>query len=509
MSSIFCDAGRKLAAVAILQLLAACNGDFNPGSSAMAEGSAPSGGVPTTTIPELSSMVAPEFLSASLPTRGLVLQLESDRGVQQSQNIVTNWWDQSGEDNSLTAVGGPRVINNALNSLPVIEFDGESSRLERTSDVTLPESNQNRTVIVLVKYDGTGAGGLVYGATICNGAFRTGIDERGAAALQDQCPQNDIVSDLMLDPFEWVIQAIVLRDSQLSHYINGQLIDTANHNFNTVADQLVIGGSLDGTEFEKLQIAAALVWDEAISNEEMSEVLGYLINKYLAETPPDAESIGSSPEPAPIFQPAPELAPQTPPSLRPTPAPNLERTPAPELAPTTPRTPAPEPAIEPQPPIQPRTPAPTVTLSTTNAVDGGVGLNWSTTNADSCSTRGPWANNRIAVNGRQDVAGAAIGDTFTLNCTNVSGTAVAMVTVINKSVRITWRDNPDSNVPTATRSLSYGSSSGVYPTTVEIPAEETSQVITVGEGPLHIVMRSQAADGTVSQYSNELVLTVR
>ena len=158
MRSMPCDVTKLVSSLLLLTLLWGCGGDFSPLTQSDFESAAQPDTIAdpfapilpersaseesaSEELPELASVEDPVFLSADLPTEGLVLHLESDTGVTESQDIVTHWWDQSGNDNSLVSVGAPRFLANALNRKPVIEFDGESSALRRTTDVNLPESN--------------------------------------------------------------------------------------------------------------------------------------------------------------------------------------------------------------------------------------------------------------------------------------------------------------------------------------------------------------------------------
>ena len=528
MKSTSYEVSRTLTGLALITLLGACGGDFSPLNTSDFQTTAVGG---TNSfeplVPEFEAEVAPEptpepsniedplFLSAELPLQGLVLHLESDQGVTHSQDIVTHWWDQSGLDNSLTSVGGPRIVQNVLNRKPVIAFNGTDSRLERTTDVNLPESNSDRSVVMLVNYAQSSAGGLNYGATICDGAFNAGVDETGIASVRDHCSENNLSTQRSVSLNNWIIQAVVLEDSELRHYIDGQLASTTSHNFNTVADQLALGGSLDGSSFEEFQIAAVFVWDKAISAQELSGAEGYLIQKYLRTSQPDPQFLGvnpgpapeAEPEPAPVTEPEPAPAPTPEPAPVPAPEPAPVPAPAPEPAPAPAPEPTPEPAPEPAP--VPTVPSPTVAISSTNLVGGGVELNWNSTNADDCTTRGPWTNSQISVNGNQTIASAEIGDTFTVTCSNQAGSAVAMVSVTNKTILISWEAHPDSEVSATANLLSYGSSSGDYSNTISVPANITSQQITVGAGPLHIAMQARGANGSLSNHSNELVLTVR
>ncbi len=571
MSSTFCDVTKKLSSFLLLALLWGCGGDFSPLTQSDVQ-SPTLPGLPeaiddpfspltpeppaqaeesdSEELPELSSVEDPVFLSADLPTQGLVLHLESDTGVTQSQDIVTHWWDQSGNDNSLTSVGGPRFVANVLNRKPVIEFDGESSRLERTAGVALPESNNNRSVVLLANYSGTTSAGLNYGAVVCDGSFNAGINAAGNAAVRDYCAENDVVIEHRVPTNQWVIQAVVLRDSELSHYVDGQLVGTSSRNFNTVSDQLVLGGSLDGSRFEKFQIAAAFVWDKAISAEELSDTEGYLIKKYLRTSQQEPEFLAANPEPAPqpapepIAEQAPERAPEPEPAPAPAPTPEPapvpapvpvpapEPAPAPELVPEPAPEPAPAPApapelvpepapesvLAPEPapaPVPEPTPAPTpsVELLLENTVGNGIELRWSSDNAESCRAEGAWSGNR-PLSGSQIINNVNLGQTFTLICEAPTGQSISLVTVSSRSVEVSWQAPTENADGTAIDSISeyrvsYGNASQSYDEQITTPGDRTNQTIDLPPGDYYLTISSVNTEGLESAPADEIAFRVR
>ncbi len=214
----------------------------------------------------------------SLPSRALVLHLEADRGVSTRGQVVTAWADQSGNGNDLTASGFPRLLQGALNGAPVIDFDGD--KLERTSGLShLPSGSSDRTVYVVANYRSRGFGGFAYGTSLCNQAFGLVVDRRkGRLAVQGWC--DDFVSGKRGTDSGWLVQSAVVRNGRLRHYLDGKLIDTRMHSFDTVLSNLVVGAELDGYPFMDMQVAAILVYDRALSVNQQDRVQRYLRNKY-------------------------------------------------------------------------------------------------------------------------------------------------------------------------------------------------------------------------------------
>jgi len=86
-----------------------------------------------------------------LPTEQ-ILWLKADAGVTTSGSIVTAWTDQSGKGNNAVPIETPYLIENQLNSKPVIYFEGLGSRF--VAPLNLP-SNTARSIFLVGKYTDT------------------------------------------------------------------------------------------------------------------------------------------------------------------------------------------------------------------------------------------------------------------------------------------------------------------------------------------------------------------
>jgi hypothetical protein len=103
---------------------------------------------------------------------------------------------------------------------------------------------------------------------------------------------------------------------------------------------------------------------------------------------------------------------------------------------------------------------PTVSLSAspTSVTSGGTTtLNWTSTNATSCSASGGWSGSR-AVNGNAQSAAITSATTFTLNCDGPGGGAVARVTVnVGASPSVQLTASPPGVAPGTSTTLSWTS----------------------------------------------------
>jgi hypothetical protein len=218
----------------------------------------------------------------SMVTNGLVLRLEPDQGLSTNAGSVLSWADQSGLGNDLVSAGDPQLVNATdLNNHQVVDFDGAGDKLERTLTLNgLPTGNTDRTVYMLAKYRGTGFGGFAYGKAKCNQAFGTIVDNTGDLMAQGWCGSNDFSSTTAGTGAGWLVQSIVLEAGVMEHYIDGALFDTQNHTYNTTLSNMVLGGELQDNKYMDMQVAAVLIYDRALSVEELQQVDTYLNDKY-------------------------------------------------------------------------------------------------------------------------------------------------------------------------------------------------------------------------------------
>ena len=477
-----------------------------------------------------------------LPTDGLVLHLESDSGVTDSQNIVTDWEDQSGHDNSLTSIGSPRIEYSALNGQPVIELNNPSSLLVREGGVDLPEDNADRTVTLLVNYS-EGEGGFFYGSEICNSAFKTGITADGLATVLGYCEANNVETSENLRVGEWIIQTVVLGDSVLTQYLNGEVVSTTTHNFDTVADRLAIGAPITAPANTRMSIAAAFVWERALSAEELEQSRSYLVDKYLPDSgntvvSEDSSESTESQDPSPTQDQPIEVLPPVVPNPSPetdgsadtviespvaAPAPVVVEQPdsdgadnTPVVAdPVPPEAPAPEapapeaPAPEATTPEQPALPSPSVSLLLTNMLNDAVQLEWSATNADSCVATGSWNVSGLPTAGTEIIQNAEIGDSFQINCQNADGaSAISLVTVSQRLVRFTWLEPTDRDQDITHYGVHYGSSQGSYDDLVLVELSNEFIDLSVDPGKVYLTMSVHTANGQKGATGPELQMDI-
>ncbi|HTG45669.1 MAG TPA: LamG-like jellyroll fold domain-containing protein, partial [Verrucomicrobiae bacterium] len=229
----------------------------------------------------------------SIPIPGLALWLRADAGVVASGSAVSQWQDQSGHNahaNQSLGASQPSVVANAINGLPVIQFDGGNDFL--TFDLPV-----------------TGLGGM----TVCLVSANTG-DRTGGATEGENAAlfwnESQSWGAIYLSPFQTRVQfrfgttqagnlPTYVRSSSLgvaysrtvsikngstdSLYVNGELAWQESGKLSTITGAQSIGNlgrGYNNNSFFPGQIAEVLVYSRALSDAERQDVESYLETKY-------------------------------------------------------------------------------------------------------------------------------------------------------------------------------------------------------------------------------------
>ena len=200
---------------------------------------------------------------------GLVLHLETDRGLATYDGVVTSWADASASGNDLSSTGDPTLgVIRTPSGAPAIELDGASDKLERTLGLTgLPSGNQDRTIFFVVDYENPEGvvAGAVFGDSARNESFGLGVSPaNGDLMVPGYGNANDIQSGAEGVAGGFLVQSALLSSGQLTQYLNGVATNTTAHNFNPDLQRLVIGEEIGSKGFADLNVAAVLIYDRAL-----------------------------------------------------------------------------------------------------------------------------------------------------------------------------------------------------------------------------------------------------
>jgi len=217
-----------------------------------------------------------------------VLRLESTSGVN-GEWRVRSWSDLSGNGNDLYANGNPRLVNGLTPSgIQAIELDGNWDFLGRTARHSslqgLPAGNQDRTVLTLARFVDTDfSGGVSYGSSRTNQGFGLEVKRQGGRlTLRGYGSNNEMCSDSQVLGAGWCIVGAVLDQGTLTLLQDGAVVLSRNHTFDTRVRELYVGQNLYHWGAVEMDVAAVLIFDRALTQQELADVTSYLSEKYLA-----------------------------------------------------------------------------------------------------------------------------------------------------------------------------------------------------------------------------------
>lgn len=228
-----------------------------------------------------------------LVTAGLVGAWQAGENVSTGAgNIVTGWLDGSGRGNDLVAAGDPTLVQGATpTGEAAIAFDGTGDLLQRVNATDtlngLSSGAADRTMFFVVNYlahEGVSAG-LAYGDAESNQAFGlvAGWDD-GDLEVQGYGRKNDFDTNVPGTGQGWLVQSVVLENNVIEHYLDGALIGTRTQAFATDLQKLVLGAELGGKGEAQMEIAAAFIYDRALTDGERQDMEVYLQHLYIDDT---------------------------------------------------------------------------------------------------------------------------------------------------------------------------------------------------------------------------------
>ena len=215
---------------------------------------------------------------------GLALHFEADSGLTTSGSTVTAWDDLSGQGNHLTAVGTPDTTVLTPSGAQAVHFDGAIDKMQRIGTSGLPSGNGDRTMFAVVRYNGTGWGGIAFGNPGCNQVFGLIVTNQGELAIQGWCGGNDFFAGTQGTGAGWMVQSATHAAGNLTHAVDGATVATHTHTFNTAANgRIMLGAEIDSNPPVAMDVAAVLVYDRALSAAERGLVEAYLAGKYVVD----------------------------------------------------------------------------------------------------------------------------------------------------------------------------------------------------------------------------------
>lgn len=224
--------------------------------------------------------------AATVPSGGLVMHLTVESGIVANGSSVLSWEDQSGNANDLQAVGAPSLVQGGGAFPNVIHFDGIDDALARTSALGLPVTGSDRTIFLLARYNqvnATTAGwvGFAYGQPAFNQTFGLALTPTGNIGVQGWGSGNDVaVSPAINVVGSWISHGVVYSAGNVLQYVNGNLVSSGSHVFNTAQGGIRLGEELNGGKNLNMDVAEVIVYNRVLSAAERTSVGNYITNRY-------------------------------------------------------------------------------------------------------------------------------------------------------------------------------------------------------------------------------------
>jgi len=235
---------------------------------------------------------AGSFAQTLTITNGLQLWLRADAGVTTNAGGgVTQWLDQSTNANNAvqpTDIAAPVLVNGALNSRPVLRFDGGDDFLDVADAASLSGTGDVASFFVVRFETFGGRYNAVWAKTVNNLPAPTDIYTqpgsgeltvfRGDGTLNNLTP----VSSAPLRENAYLVLGFDVSGSTLTHYVNNQPNGSGVVTLNTADGNtpLKIGTRGDGFTRLRGDLAELLIFDRALSASERTNVFTYLQTKY-------------------------------------------------------------------------------------------------------------------------------------------------------------------------------------------------------------------------------------
>jgi hypothetical protein len=214
----------------------------------------------------------------------LSLWLKADAGITASGSNVTAWADQSGNGNNATMYNNPQLIANALNSKPVISFNGSTNYGSFPISLT---GGTPRTIFIVGKYNDINRGQEGFIALGDSETFDLGYVFRDNESQQTNYyvnynfNQNQAAAPQLTSVANYHIATVNHSSGSDSNMgINGVFgANTTLDNLSTTQGVIAVRNT-NPDEYASINIAEIIIYNRALTTPERQQVEAYLNTKY-------------------------------------------------------------------------------------------------------------------------------------------------------------------------------------------------------------------------------------
>ncbi|MCL5030908.1 MAG: hypothetical protein M1480_18020 [Bacteroidetes bacterium] len=235
----------------------------------------------------VSQTVAVTQSAYTLPTQNLMLHLTSDKGVVTSGTAVTEWDDQSGNRNNATqttSANQPSYIQGAMNGLPVVRFNGSTSKLILPTSAALGIQNNPYEMFIVAQSSYTAQPEfLIAGGNTEQFEYHL----NGAAGARFIPVQTSPGTYLDLETSGTYADGNPhVFEAHASSSGGGMSVDnidggtSATNITSSNSGNLLLGARSDGTYYLNGDIAEVLIYNAVLSSTDRNTVEHYLADKY-------------------------------------------------------------------------------------------------------------------------------------------------------------------------------------------------------------------------------------
>jgi hypothetical protein len=223
--------------------------------------------------------------TAAIPRNGLQLWLTADNGVViGGGSQISQWTDNSGAENNATQTNSsyqPTLVNNAINGLPAVQFNGSSQYMQISNSISANFSG-GASIFIVTNPTALTSGSRFLDFENCAPGTYTYLYQPSSTSTALYLYNNAINTSVTAS------NALTTNQFQLLEAIHNGLPSVGiytNSVLNTYAGSLTPGNnyigqaSASGNYFNG-QIAEILVYNRGVTVSEQSQIEGYLYGKY-------------------------------------------------------------------------------------------------------------------------------------------------------------------------------------------------------------------------------------
>ena len=235
-------------------------------------------------------------------TDGLYVELIADNLSLTNGASVTNW-DDTASTNSLTTSGTAPIYvaaNTNFNNHATVNFGGNSELTDTTLATPIPDT-ENVTVFMVAKYNaihdanqwllrsqttGNSRLRIFHSNAKYNYQMRTQVGNGGAVTPGNNTAKTDLAIYNVRSGSNVVDFAVITATNTLSA--------TGNNGAGIAMGKLVVGSAGGGKNYADANIAELLIYDHALTSNEVVQVNTYLKDKYFAGGGPGPDPLTPS-----------------------------------------------------------------------------------------------------------------------------------------------------------------------------------------------------------------------